>query len=47
VPYGQYPPQYAPTKEQETDMLKGQAEYLEGELSAIKKRMQELEAEKK
>ena len=38
---------YAPTKEQQTDMLKGQAEYLEDQLAGIKKRLEELEAEKK
>ncbi|MBD3322672.1 MAG: hypothetical protein GF350_16340 [Chitinivibrionales bacterium] len=38
---------YAPTKEQQTDMLKGQAEYLEDQLAGIKKRLEELEKEKK
>jgi len=39
VPYGP-----APTKEQELDMLKGQAEYFEDALDGIKKRITELEA---
>lgn len=38
---------YTPTKEQQTDMLKGQAEYLEDQLASIKKRLEELEADKK
>jgi hypothetical protein len=38
---------YAPTKEQETDMLKGQAEYLQDQLSGIQKRLEELEKDKK
>jgi len=37
---------YGPTKEQEMDMLKGQAEYLEDALSGINKRIQELETGK-
>ena len=37
----------APTKEQELDMLKGQAEYLEDELGGVNKRIQELGSEKK
>ena len=49
LPYsGAYAPYGAPgmpTKEQEMDMLKGQAEYLEKTLSEINKRIQELEAE--
>jgi hypothetical protein len=36
-----------PTKEQELDMLKGQAEYMDDQLSGINKRIKELEAEKK
>jgi hypothetical protein len=40
APYGG-----GPTREQETDMLKGQAEYLEDALEGIKKRIAELEAE--
>jgi len=47
-----YAPPYAgvpntPTKEQQTDMLKGQAEYLEEQLAGIRKRLTELETEKK
>ena len=43
VPYGApYGP--ATTKEQELDMLKGQAEYFEDALDGIKKRITELEA---
>ena len=42
VPYGApYDP--APTKEQELDILKGQAEYFEDALDGIKKRITELE----
>lgn len=44
VPYGA---PAAPTKEQEVDILKGQAEYLEDELAGINKRIQELGTEKK
>lgn len=44
VPYGI---QAAPTKEQELDMLKGQAEYLEDALEGVNKRIQELGTEKK
>ena len=40
--YGPYPPPPAP--EQELDMLKDQAEYLEQALSDIRKRIEELEA---
>jgi len=36
----------APTREQQLDALKGQAEYFEGALGDIRKRLQELEAEK-
>lgn len=44
-PAGAMMPQYAgPTPEQETDMLKGQAEYFEEALEGIKKRIAELEA---
>jgi hypothetical protein len=39
TPYG-----VGPTREQETDMLKGQAEYFEDALEGIKKRIAELEA---
>jgi hypothetical protein len=53
VPY-QAPPAYytapygaGPSPEQELDALKGQAEYFEDALEGIKKRIQELEAEKK
>ncbi|MCK4539049.1 MAG: DUF5320 domain-containing protein [Candidatus Krumholzibacteria bacterium] len=44
LPYG-----YAarPSPEQETDILKGQAEYLENTLEGIKKRISELEAGEK
>jgi hypothetical protein len=45
TPYAGVP--YAPIKEQQTDMLKGQAEYLEDQLAGIKKRLEELKAEKK
>ena len=45
APYAGVP--YAPTKEQQADMLKGQAEYLEDQLAGIKKRMEELDTEKK
>ena len=45
LPYAGVP--YTPTKEQQTDMLKGQAEYLEDQLTGIKKRLEELETEKK
>jgi hypothetical protein len=38
---------YAPTKEQQTELLKGQAEYLEEQLTGIRKRLEELNAEKK
>jgi len=38
---------YAPTKEQETEMLKGQAEFLQQQLSEIQKRMGELDSEEK
>lgn len=38
---------YAPTKEQELNMLKSQSEYLEDQLGGINKRIQELEAEPK
>jgi len=42
--YGPYAP--PPTKEQETEMLKEQAEWLRGQLDAISKRIAELEQEK-
>jgi hypothetical protein len=42
APYGA-----APTREQEVDALKSQAEYFEGALEDIKTRLAELEAEKK
>ena len=41
APYG-----VSPSPEQEMDALKGQAEYFEDALEGIKKRIQELEAEK-
>jgi hypothetical protein len=46
VPYvaPAYPYGAAPTPQQETDMLKGQAEYFEDALEGIKKRIAELEA---
>jgi len=47
VPYGApYAAPYAPamTREQEVEMLKGQAEYFEDALDGIKKRIEELEA---
>ncbi len=37
----------APTKEQELEMLKGQAEYMEDVLAGVNKRIQELGSEKK
>ena len=40
-------PAPAMTKEQELDALKGQAEYFEGALGEIKKRLEELEAQAK
>jgi len=49
-PYGAAIPPYgapygaAPTPQQETDMLKGQAEYFEDALEGIKKRIAELES---
>jgi hypothetical protein len=36
----------APTREQQLEALKGQAEYFEDALSALRKRIEELEAEK-
>ena len=50
MPYGApYAPPYAPTvpPQQEVEMLKGQAEYLEDALDGVKKRMEELEAKAK
>jgi len=44
APYGA--PYAAPTKVQEVDMLKGQAEQFEAALGDIRKRLQELETEK-
>lgn len=44
VPYG---PPAAPTREQELDMLKGQAEYLHNALEDVNKRIKELGTEKK
>jgi hypothetical protein len=45
-PYGApYAPQV--TREQQLDLLKGQAEYLEDALEGIRKQMQEVEAEPK
>lgn len=46
VPYGA---PYAPalSREQELEMLKGQAEYFDDALDGIKKRIEELEAEEK
>ncbi|MBC7248832.1 MAG: DUF5320 domain-containing protein [Anaerolineae bacterium] len=41
--YGPYAP---PTREQEAEMLKEQAEWLKGQLDAISKRIAELEQEK-
>lgn len=55
-PYGGVPynaPYYGPapmpegTPEQEMDFLKSQAEFLENELKAVKKRLDEIQAEKK
>jgi hypothetical protein len=39
------PQPYSPTKDQEIEMLKGQSQFLEDELSGIRKRLQELESE--
>jgi len=41
-------PPYAvtPTRKQQLDALKGQAEYFEGTLGDLRKRIEELEAEK-
>ena len=49
VPSAYYAPPYgvSPNPEQEMDALKGQAEYFEDAIEGIKKRIQELEAEKK
>jgi hypothetical protein len=50
VPYGApYAAPYAPTvtREQEVEMLKGQAEYFEDALDGIKKRIEELESKAK
>jgi len=38
---------YAPTRDQEMEALKNQAEHLEGALGDIRKRLQELEGEKR
>ena len=47
-PYGAMPPVYAPpTKEQELGLLKDEAEGLQGALSDIKKRIEELETDSK
>ena len=47
-PYGAMPPVYAPpTKEQELGLLKDEAEGLQGALSDIKKRIEELETDNK
>lgn len=46
VPYGA-PVSPAMTKEQEVDILKSQAEYLENSLEEIRKRLDELESEAK
>ena len=49
MPYGApYATPYAtaPTKEQELEALKGQAEYFENAMGDIRKRLQELETEK-
>ncbi|HOP39776.1 MAG TPA: DUF5320 domain-containing protein [Geobacteraceae bacterium] len=45
-PYAPFAPDYAApfTKEQQVEALKGQAGYLESELEAIRKRIEELEA---
>ena len=50
VPYGvPYAAPYTPTvtREQEVEMLKGQAEYFEDALEGIKKRIEELESQAK
>jgi len=41
---GGVPPYAAPTREQELEALKGQAEYFEGALGDLRKRIDELEA---
>lgn len=46
LPYGGVRYGAAPTREQEVDALKGQAEYLEDALSGIQERIAELEGEK-
>ena len=47
APYAAPPVPYAgPTRQQEVDALKGQAEYFQGALEDINKRIAELEAEK-
>ena len=46
VPYAPYPYGAPPTRENESEFLKGQAEYLEDALEGINRRLQELEAEK-
>ena len=49
APYGApyaMPYASAPTKEQELEALKGQAEYFENAMGDIRKRLQELETEK-
>jgi hypothetical protein len=45
VPYAN--PPAAPSKEQQVDALKGQAEFFEEQLAGIRKRIEELEAKKK
>ena len=50
APYG-YPPvaygaSYGPTSQEELALLKGQTEHFEGVLDGIRKRIQELEAQK-
>jgi len=44
IPYGAH---YGLTKEQEMDMLKNQAKYMEDALSGVNKRIQELNTKKK
>jgi len=46
-PVSPYPYPPAATKEQQVDAFKAQAEYLEGALSDIRKRLEEIEAQKK
>jgi len=46
APYGAQGPWGAPSPEQETEMLRGQADWLKEQMDAINKRLQELEQKK-